>query len=471
MYLDNVKYLLDNYIFSTYEDEFKYIAKDGTEFLIAKDNFYISDLLRYESYTLPNTYTTYHNPDFIKLLRGFGNCNYMDFDNAVLQDKPVLLQMELHPGDHDFDEMLKHYFRKLFLDKRVLTGLREGSVRLILYFGFEADSFSSKEFQPIGTHRSYYEMFDTVIDEYSLPKNSIIVLSSNSLGELQEKEHYKNKNTNLGTIFANMYERNTFVHSKGDVNFDYTFDEHLENIHNSKNKVLRVSRTQHYSRDIMLYYLYKSHNEFDTIIEQNKFYDDVKFFKMLDRIKKISKKLGFNIEKYFEYNNTDLLNLKSKLPYIASEYEKLNSLDENVVYSNETIPHDIYYNSICSWVSTSIPDRNTQVFINSSTFNPMLYYHPLIFHGNSNTKKELNRWGYKSYDFFTNDNDLDSMDDDIERLAHSINTIDKIYNTSKNQLIQMIADSRDILEYNRSLLFECKSIEHTLTKLYDLLNE
>ena len=471
MYLDNIKYLLNNFIFSTYKKEFRYIATDGTDFLIAKENFYISDLLRYESYAIPNTSKTYHNSELIRLLKNVDNCNYMDFDNAILQDKPTILQMELHPGEHNFDSIIKYYFRELFLDKRILYGLQNGNLKLVLYFGFEADSFSTNEFEPIGTHKNYYQMFDTIFYEYSLPKNSIIILSSNSLGETQEKEYYKNKNTKLGTIFANMYERNTFVHTKGEVNFDYTIDEHLKNIRNSKSKVLRVSRTQHYSRDIMLYYLYKSHNELDTIIEQNKFYDDVKFFKMLDRVKSVSKKLGFNTDKYFEYNNTDLLNLKLKLPYIASEHEKLNSLDENIIYSNETIPHDIYYNSICSWVSTSIPDRSTQVFINSSTFNPMLYYHPLIFHGNPTTKKELTRWGYKSYDFFTNGTDLDYMDDDIERLAHSINTIDRVYNTSKNELIELISESSDILEYNRNLLFECKSIEYTLTKLYELLNE
>ena len=470
-YLDNVKYLLNNFIFSSYREEFKYTATHGTDFLISKDNFYISDLLKYESYHITNTDKKYHNLEFIKLLKSIGNCNYMDFDNAILQDKPIILQMELHPGDHGFDEMIKYYFRKLFLDKRVLNGMVSGKIKLILYFGFEADSFSSNEFHSIGTHTNYYQMFDTVFSEYSLPKNSIIILSSNSLGDVQEAEYYKNKNIKLGTIFANMYERNTFVHTKGDINFDYTFDEHLENINNSKNRVVRVSRTQHYTRDVMLYYLYKSKNEYDTIIEQNKFYDDILFLKKLDKAKEISNKLGYDIGRYFNYTPSDISKLKSKLPYIASEYEKINPFDKNAIYSNETIPHDIYYNSICSWVSTSIPDRSTQVFLNSSTFNPMLYYHPLIFHGNPNTKKELNRWGYKSYDFFTNTDDLDYMDDDIERLVHSINTIDRIYNTSKNQLIQMIADSRDVLEYNRNLLFECKSIEHTLTKLYDLLNE
>lgn len=471
MYLDNVKYLLDNFIFSAYKKEFRYIASDGTDFLIAKENFYISDLLKNESYEIKNTNKTYHNTKFIKLLKDFGNCNYMDFDNAILQDKPTILQMELHPGEHSFDDMIKHYFRKLLLDKRVLYGLKNGKIKLVLYFGFEADSFSTNEFQPNGTHRSYYEMFDTVFSEYDLPKNSIIILSSNSLGDFQEEIYYKNKNKNLGTIFSNMYERNTFVHTKGHVNFDYTFDDHLKNITTTQNKVLRVSRTQHYSRDIMLYYLYKSQNESNTIIEQNKFYDDNVFLKMLDKAKEISKKLGFGIEQYFEYNETDILSLQLKLPYVASEYEKLLPVDKNVIYSNETIPHDIYYNSLCSWVSTSIPNRNTQVFINSSTFNPMMYYHPLIFHGNPNTKSELQRWGYKSYDFFSNGYDLDIMDDDIERLVHSINTIDRIYNTPKETLIQIISDNRDTFEYNRNLLFECKSIEYTLTNLYNLLNE
>ena len=44
-------------------------------------------------------------------------------------------------------------------------------------------------------------------------------------------------------------------------------------------------------------------------------------------------------------------------------------------------------------------------------------------------------------------------------------------NMDKKSLIDLMWDNREILQHNRNLLLECKSIERILTKLYEILNE
>ena len=46
-----------------------------------------------------------------------------------------------------------------------------------------------------------------------------------------------------------------------------------------------------------------------------------------------------------------------------------------------------------------------------------------------------------------------------------------VMNMDKDYLIDLMWDNRDILQHNRNLLIECKSIERILTKLYEILNE
>ena len=313
-------------------------------------------------------------------------------------------------------------------------------------------------------------MLDSVIDDYNLPKNSIIILSSNQLGEEQDDIYYKNRNKKLGTIFDNTYEPLTFTFTKGSINLDYSFDEHISNLKKSSKRFLRVNRTQDYARDIMLYYLINSGLIDSFIVEQNKFFDDDNLKEFLDLGYKYSSEMNLNFSNFIKYDIDKINNVKNNLPYIASNYEKSNSISKDRIYSNEVIPHDIYYNSILSWVSSSLPFRNSQVFINSSTFNPMLYYHPLIYHANPRTIERLSYCGFKSFDFLYDEITVDTEKDYIKRLLLSIKEVDRLLHMDKSELINILEDNQSTLEYNRNLLFECNSIKRILTKVYQLTN-
>jgi hypothetical protein len=460
--------ILDNFTFTTIDEDFNYFY-DFQGIPIANKNFYLNELFNSENYKIKNTNKFYQTSEFRNTLEKIDAPECYPWPNALDSEKKVILQMTLHPGRHHYGEMRTLFFDKILTD-RVVDRLQKKTMYLFLYFGFEADSFSSNEFYEYGKYKNYYEMFDSIFTDYNLPKNSIIILSSNLSGEEQEKKYYNDKELNLATIFDNVYEAKTFTEIKGAVNLDYTFDEYIENVRKADYTILRTSRTQHYLRDIMLYWLINSNKIKNTLLEQNKFYDNSVFFDKLGDIRKLFYDNNYESKELFDLDENLVKSIKNELPFVASDYEKTNPVPSNRIYSNEVIPHDIYNKTIFSWVSTSIPDRFTQVFINSSTFNPILYYHPLIWNGNPYTIKNFKENGFKSYNFLF-DESHDNIEWDLERLFLSIKDINRVLSLSKSDLIDTLIENKNVMIHNRELLFECNSITRIITKLHNYICE
>ena len=460
--------ILDNFAFTTINQDFNYF-EDFRGIPLSNQNFYLNELFNSEKYQIKNSDKFYQSDGFRKILKDIEPPECIPWPNALDSEKKLILQMSLHPGRHHYGRMKTLFFDKILTD-RVVERMQKKTMYLFLYFGFEADSFSSNEFYTFGKYKNYYEMFDDIFDEYNLPKNSIIILSSNSLGKVQEKKYYKNKEPRLATIFDNVYEAKTFTEIKGEVNLDYTFNDYIENIKSADLKMLRTSRTQHYSRDIMLYWLINSKKIESTLVEQNKFYNDNIFWNKLGEIKKLSYDRNYTNKELFNFDDSLIQKIENTLPLVASDYEKSTPVPKDRIYSNEVIPHDIYTKTIFSWVSTSIPDRFTQVFINSSTFNPILYYHPLAWNGNPQTVSSFKDSGFKSYDFLFNEV-YDNIEWDIERLLLSIIDIERVLSIPNQELIDILVENKDTMEHNRNLLFECKSITRIIKKLHNYICE
>lgn len=132
---------------------------------------------------------------------------------------------------------------------------------------------------------------------------------------------------------------------------------------------------------------------------------------------------------------------------------------------------DCYQRTIFSWVSTSLTDRFDQVFINASTFQPMLNYHPIIFNSNREHNYYMKLSGFKDYSWFSEVETVDKCPTQYERMVLNTNEIDKLMKKSKDELINLIIDNRESLEHNRKLLFECKSIENIIKKLFVIINK
>ena len=123
-----------------------------------------------------------------------------------------------------------------------------------------------------------------------------------------------------------------------------------------------------------------------------------------------------------------------------------------------------------SWVNPSLPDKKNYVFINQSTFSPVLHYHPILWFGHTHLIKCFKEYGYKSFDWLF-DESYDELTSDLDKFKANVKQVDKVMNMDKDYLIDLMWDNRDTLQHNRDLFIERKSIERIIRKLYGIINE
>jgi len=482
-YLNIVKRLIDDYNITTLNQEF-FNKQNGQ--IIANPRNWLINLFDSGFYYIDNNEEErvhFHNKRLIDFLDWYTKMEYKTFEECMSDNKPFIIEMGLHPHTDNVD-CIDFDFISPLLDnnKELHNRLVKGTAYLFLYFGWEADnflsdgigSFYSKNNRKKGDYPSYHQVFSFLMNKYELPGDSIIVLNSNLAGDYQENCHihlFEGKCAKV--IYESSVELDTFKSIKGRWKPNYTFDEYIENIKKAKYKVLRVNRTHLISRDIMLYFLYNSKLLNEVLIEHKEI--DTNYLPAVqvyfDKCYQIAKNLDLEIATYLKYDSSKLKKLLKLLPFVASDYEKTGELPVEGLYSNETVPYDIYENTIFSWVSTSLFSRPDQVFINGSTFNPILHYHPIVWASNPMTLYFFKRKGFKSYSWLCEEELQDIQVTEHERIVLSINEIYKLLKKDKQELIDLIIENRDTLEHNRKLLFECKSIENIIKKLFYIIHQ
>ena len=470
--IESAQYIIDNYNFVSERELYK--CNHGN-LLIEGPNYFLEIFFNRDFFNIEGTGETQYsfgNSEYNKWLETSEEPQRVSMETALAEDKNIILSYNLHPriDKDDIRQYRTNFFDKIFSDIEILEGVKTGKITLFLYFGYEADNFYSFDESVMG---NYSKIFNEVIKDYNLPKNAIIILSSNLMGPDLEKEYVEHTNEEIkfGVIYANVCEIEAFKSVKGTVDPDYTFDDYIENVKKSKKTLLRINRTHSVSRDIMLWYLYTSKNLDKAIIEHQKMLNQPNIFAHeLEKFRNICELSGKDyLKKYFEWDMSLYNKINSNLPIIASSFEKNNELPMGDVFSNEPIPHDVYENTILSWVSTSLAYRNDQVFINASTFNPILNYHPIIYTGNYKTVHYLKQCGFRGYNFLYDEESVDNKETEFQRLVLSIDSIENILKLSKDELVNLLIENRQIMEDNRKVLFECRSIYTMLVSLTDLL--
>jgi len=493
-YIDIVKDIIDNFCFTSTPNSFSNEGApdhngeplSGDPALVAMPHdFFSAHLLQANFYRLRKHYksavgirdewvksgrTYFHDVNLINFLRNYKKVEHVSFEDAMKSDKKVILEMELHAcsmNPKSYESIKEKFFDKLFLDRDILQKMRDGKFFIFLYYGFEADDMTVST-KPKDKFKCLYEMFETVLSEYNLPSNSLFILSSNLNGYEQEKE-YNFKKSFVNVIFENATEFQSFKHIPLGGFSDYTFDEHIHNMRNSDKRLLRISRTRHPHRDCMLYFLEQNNYIDDSIIEQSGFSGDY-----LN---------GFYSKKEFidgrGVKDPDIIRkIKEQIPYVASRYEKKYGLSGKHP-PNEAIPFDVYKKTIFSWASLSLPDQLTKVFINMSTFNPVLHFHPILWLGESNFIKKFKESGYKSFDWLFDEsydkivdpnNSSSTGDMPIEKWNIHMKGINKVMSFDRDYLVNIIIDNRDTLEHNQNLLYKCKSIEKIFRKFHSIVS-
>jgi len=454
-YIDKAKYIMDNYNFCTYQTPIRYNGMN-----VADPSTYFWRLFTPEYYRISHTKGTFHDSDYVKFLSEYEYKDELSIKTCLERDKKIILQMDLHPctdNDKPFEIIKNKFFDYMLGKKEIIENMQSGKMVMFLYQGWEAENYTISHWED-DKYKTFYHMVEDVLQQYGLPYNSIVILNSNV-----KLHNYKHK---VNVIYDNAMEMNSFKRGVSgteygikikDFDLTYRVDDYLDQVKNSKYRLLRLSRTPHQLRDKMLYYIYKLGIQNKSIIEHRYFdaknvYDDGYFF---DEAKH---KVDMDI----------LNNIDKDIPLIASPYEKKQGYHKLHEHPNSPIPFDVYQDTTFSWVSTSLPDQADKVFLNQSTFNPILHYHPVLWHGQKHTTKWFKDFGFKSYEWlFENESKADNTDSLVERLMLNIQDIMNVMNMSNDELYNRLKDNKDTLQHNRDLLFECKSIERIITKFYE----
>lgn len=501
-YINIVKKILDNYYFTTYPKKFD---RDGD--LIAGQNPFMSTIFNHQSYRITGDRDVFHDKKIVDFLSEYGVDVDVRLETALNSNKRVVIGFDLHPipaFENPFETTKTYFIDKLFNDSEILQKMREGKVILFLYQGWEAENFRESTF-PKDKYKGYYDLFDTILEEYNIPESSIVILCSNLLGKNYE-DKYRTKVIHdsaleLHSFFPFLKNGGSFT-KFNKYSLNYPIEEYIKNIKKSKYDLLRISRTYHPTRDWMLYIIHKLKYFERSIIEQKYFrheniiYDGAFCASGKDEVEKDNSLLPISkvFKAHYDENNIphgtqeNLIikkqdkkifdKIKDDLPYVASKFEKNRVYKSKDIHSNRAIPHDVYRNSIFSWVSVSLPDHKNMVFLNQSTFNPVLNYHPILWFGHKHTIKYFKESGYKSYDWLF-DESSDNIDEEKvgfgvntwKRMVHNLREIHKVMNYDRDKLVSIIENNKNDLNYNRELLFKCKSIERIITKFYDIVED
>ena len=480
-YINILKDIIDNFYVTTYMRDFRLerntigydkVIEGDAKIICGRGRVLKDEWLNPDFYKFgPNhiqTDKTFHRKDVVDFLKNYKRLNTGGFTNAMQSGKKVIMEMEMHGvAEHpeSYTMFRVNFFDKLFKDREIVKRIKEGKFFIFLYYGWEADDFRKSE-KPADKYKNWYEMFRSVLIDYKLPTNSIIIAQSNLLGYKNEKE-YDFKGVKPSVIFDNITEFQPFksVARNDKLNVDYPIEEHFKNLRKSKHTLLRIHRTWHPYRDNMLYYLYKNNYINKSLVQHRVF-----------------EKEGIpSSQNFFDYK-TDyevLDKIKKDIPIKSSEYEKSLVIDSNdhIVnnkvehhISNEPIDNSVYEDSVFSWVNPSLPDKKNYVFINLSTFSPVLHYHPILWFGHTHLIKCFKEYGYKSFDWLF-DESYDELTSDLDKFKVNVKQVDKVMNMDKDYLIDLMWDNRDTLQHNRDLFIECKSIERIIRKLYGIINE
>ena len=138
-----------------------------------------------------------------------------------------------------------HLFDKLLQDKMLIDKLKNGSLFILLYQGWEPQNFTEKTREQ-DTIENYYEILQMVFKEYGIPNNSIIPMGSNARGyEYESKYDFKYKKVH--SIFDNFMEVESFLSLPDELTLDlnYSFDRtQVENEQVTKQLEHRIKNLQ-----------------------------------------------------------------------------------------------------------------------------------------------------------------------------------------------------------------------------------
>lgn len=146
---------------------------------------------------------------------------------------------------------------------------------------------------------------------------------------------------------------------------------------------------------------------------------------------------------------------KELLPLGTSEKDKRNTgiigfgdeyFDPNMAYERDT-----YLDTFISFVSTPFPSRRDEMHLHCSTYNPMYNLQPIIQFGPPGALQALRKLGFKTFDKWWSEK-YDLIQDDSKRLETILEVVEGLNKLSKEQILEMYKDMKEVLEHNANTL-------------------
>ena len=375
--------------------------------------------------------------------------------------KPTIIELEIHPIEiENFYSAIESFFLQ-FGD--LIQQMKENKVLCLVWFGWEADNWTSRE-NDFG--KSQYDMIHEFQNKYEIPPHSMVFLHSNLRGEELENLHFT-KDNKPHIWYDYFYEFESFVRIKNSSPLVYPFEDYFKRLKSQmKYKFLRVNRTHNMQRDMLAYSIYKMgyFNDCNWEIQRIDKEQLINELEVAWEEGEDRERLKSILQYYNPIDVSAIDKIIDKLPLIASEEERKLFKLKSDHHSNETVPASIYTTAPISYISTSFPARDDQVFLHMSTFNPIWNYHPILFNGNPYTLREMKRVGFKTFDWLFDEN-YDNIWMERDRLMNTLLEFQKVVEYSDSKLLDLIYNNQDKLIFNRELLLSLKSYKRFFERI------
>lgn len=160
---------------------------------------------------------------------------------------------------------------------------------------------------------------------------------------------------------------------------------------------------------------------------------------------------------------------KNSLPLIADE----DNFHINDPFNN--LP-ELHISTLFSIVNETlcINYNNTSLFYSEKFLKPIINFQPMLLWGQQGINKRLSMLGFKTYESYFN-LDFDDEPDDVIRykklLASATDTAKHLKSLTRDQQVEWRYKEADLLEYNRSLVFNNAFVTYQINKILIKIKE
>lgn len=370
-------------------------------------------------------------------------------DDSVIRGKKFIF--EENPTTNYFYVLVSTPFNfyedgiyKNFIDENVLNDIKQGKCKFIFYMDDDGHWFGKLPYftDDANTLKPFIEF----IEKYNLKKDDIYFISHNCILEDNSEKYPFTPLT--CSAFSHKLEEGEIIEYPLYVNYshceyilddDYTFkDDKIEKLFLCYNNRIKPHR----------FYL------FHELIKNNYLNDFLYSFK------------GEYVETYMEEYLEKIpqyLTDKNKKPLEDSIIKKFYEILPTTIETSEesTYPGDYYgqYLQIDDFektffsIVTESEIANDTIYFSEKTIKPILAKHPFILISSPNSLQKLKSYGFKTFDKWW-DESYDNCDYFVDRIEKVLEIIKYLKSKTKEELIEMRNEMKEVLIHNQKLLLE-----------------